>query len=225
MWLSIAFMMGFVGSLHCVGMCGPLMMISIGASSGNPQHRIKILSYHSGRILMYGLLGIIAGFMGQGINVVGWQKYLTLSMGVAIIVAQIHPGNLPNYLTRGVQLLKKTFQLYKKSPSPFSRFALGMVNGLLPCGLVYLALAASITEGQLLDTTGFMLVFGLGTLPALLALQLGIRILPIPKFKSLLSYFSLLVGVLLIFRGLEWGIPFLSPDFSSLIQQTISLCS
>ncbi|MEM6628737.1 MAG: sulfite exporter TauE/SafE family protein [Bacteroidota bacterium] len=218
--------MGFVGSLHCVGMCGPLMMLATGSPNRpSVQGNIRMIGYHSGRILTYSLMGIIAGLIGQSISWVGWQKILTISLGVGIVFLQIHPKYYPLSISKGVQALKKTLKLHQKKPGLLSRFAVGMANGLLPCGLVYLALASSLTTSSLWEAAGFMFIFGLGTLPALITLHLSMNRLSGIPVKRIMRYFSAAVGILLILRGLEWGIPFISPHFPDFIQQAIVICS
>jgi uncharacterized protein len=215
-----ALIMGATGSLHCVGMCGPL------ALALPLQHKSLLLRftgtllYNLGRICAYALFGLIAGAIGQGIILLGFQQWLSLLAGVAILTLVVVPkwfpaGNRylhssPAFFIRIREIFGRLF--FKKSQA--SLLAIGFLNGLLPCGLVYLAFAGAAATGSITASMLFMMFFGLGTLPAMWAVGfwgqlMGIRMRK--KIKLVQPYLLLLMGCLLIVRGMALGIPYISP--------------
>ena len=220
--MGIAFTTGLVGSLHCLGMCGPLFVAVMHRSpQRNPWDPVV---YHSGRIFTYILLGVLLGALGQGVSLLGWQKSLSIAMGVGIILAQFRLAkfNLPAF--KASSLLKRTWNLHQRQSSLASKFMMGIANGILPCGLVYLALATSLTQSLLWESVGFMLFFGLGTLPAWAICSWGLHSFPGINVKKLLTAFSVLLGIILILRGMELGIPMLSPQYPVVLSEGIPLC-
>jgi uncharacterized protein len=174
-WVAIA--LGFGGSLHCVLMCSPLAMAvtSRSASAG-----IQRVVYNGGRILTYGVLGSVVTSFGAAVNLSGFQYPFTIAVGLTLIlmgVAGLTSLKLP-YVSAGVMrftnLLKSLFGKFLQRKTSFSVFVMGMLNGLLPCGLTYLALTYCLTLAGPLDGFIFMLLFGLGTLPAMLGFTSGI---------------------------------------------------
>lgn len=224
MWMSIAFTTGLIGSLHCVGMCGPLFMALHGGSSSGSKGGYGPLFYHGGRIAMYMILGITLGLLGQGVSIWGWQRVLTISMGVAIILLQFSPRFLNLQAFKANNVFKRAFNLHQRNASYGTTWLMGMANGLLPCGLVYIALATALVQPDLLGSMWFMLLFGLGTLPAWGMCTWGMRLLPASKVKPLLAGFSIVVGVFLILRGMEMGIPFVSPHNPTTLYTGIPIC-
>ncbi len=215
-----ALMIGIVGSLHCIGMCGP---IAISLPLGNKSWRRRTLgglTYNTGRILTYGMLGALFGLLGQGIEMAGLQRWASILIGVAMILSVLYPamfkGKLKieqvlfGYAGRMVGKFRKLFAI---NTLP-SLFLIGLLNGLLPCGLVYVAVAGAINTNSILGGIGFMLVFGLGTVPVMMAIPLignligsGFR----KKYQYLLSVLVISLGILFILRGLSLGIPYVSP--------------
>lgn len=211
-----ALIIGFVGSLHCVGMCGPLSLFMV---SKNPSFGGMGL-YHTGRIFSYVLLGLFLGWLGYSIELFHAQQLVTITLGALLIILYSVP-QLRNQLERFYYQSKlyhfakaKLMQgLSGKSRWLFS----GMANGFLPCGLTYVAAAGSVALGGFVDGALFMLLFGLGTIPALAAVSLGgmyssktIKKI-IPRAIPVIAIAS---GCLLIMRGLLLA----SPDFNQLVQ-------
>ena len=211
----VSFLLGIGGSLHCVGMCGPLVLA---ASQGNMAHPARLKSfvlYHLGRILVYSFIGFMAGFLGYGLSFSGLQQYFSIFLGMVIILLALRPGLL-RLLSKKQVLTSAYWSTIKnwllKVPvggKNNSRFILGMMNGFLPCGLVYMALMNSLLAGNSLEGSFYMLFFGLGTTPALLVLPGIIRIFKIKpfRFQRFLPYLLFGVGILLIVRGLEFQHP------------------
>lgn len=207
-----ALLLGLAGSLHCVGMCGPLMLAVPLPTSERSKVLLQMLVYHSGRILTYSALGVLFGLLGKGVVVAGLQQTVSVLAGFFMIAMAFVAWRmerlitaLPGFgtFTRSVQ--RSMGKLMKAHPGGVP-FSLGLLNGLLPCGMVYAALAGAITTTNSLEGGLFMATFGLGTLPLLLlATTLGrsfskdIR----AKMKVLQPLLLSLVGLLLIQRGLH----------------------
>ncbi len=165
-----ALLLGLTGSLHCVGMCAPLMF----AFTQGENFISKLLFYQLGRILMYMILGVGVGFIGQSLFFSDWQSYAGILLGVSLIISGIFSFNLDR-ITNKISVLKwiskKITPLIGKylfDSKPYKLFFAGLLNGLLPCGLVYFALLGAVAAGTSFEGGIFMMGFGLGTLPLLL---------------------------------------------------------
>lgn len=224
--LFSAFVLGLGGSLHCLGMCGPLVMGMPFQKTASPG--FSIFNYHLGKSFAYGLLGIGLGLLGKAISLMSWQQALSIVAGLFIILFALvphlikFPGGFAFSGSLG-RLLRKV----QHHPRPVYFLAIGFLNGLLPCGLVYAALAgAAVTSGALSGFL-FMFIFGMGTLPALTALAI-VKSQLTPALRRKLRNFSfiisILIGALLILRGLNLGIPYISPHVHS-DGHTMQCCS
>ena len=220
--ISIAFMLGLVGSLHCIGMCGPLALAVPVPQNNLWRKAAGTLVYNLGRMSTYAFMGLLLGLAGQGIAQAfnGAQNKVSIILGILILVYVIIPrdytGNSPiarasnNFFNVLREKMGKLF--FRKSGS--SLFIIGLLNGLLPCGMVYLALASSIATGTALKGMTFMAFFGAGTLPAMMSITLFGNLLPAGmrlQFRRMVPYFLAFIGTILILRGLHLGIPFISP--------------
>jgi sulfite exporter TauE/SafE len=221
--LWTAFILGLFGGLHCAGMCGPIAL-AIPLREGRIQNVIHKSLYNTGRIVTYAILGVLAGLIGQSFNMAGWQQGLSVGLGVFLILVIIFSGfsNLDVPLVRPILALtnsvKKSFSYFLRKRSFGSAFAMGMINGILPCGLVYVAMAASIAGGSIESGAAYMLVFGVGTVPVMLAISLAGNAIGMStrrKIYKLVPIFIVTLGMLLILRGLNLGIPYISPELSS----------
>lgn len=221
---------GIVGSLHCMGMCGPIV---VALPLKNQNLFTKILGailYNSGRVATYGVLGLLFGLLGRGIHMAGFQQWTSIILGIAMIVSVLFPfvfrekitvGNLlAGMAARLITRLKKLFA----SRSYRSLLLIGLLNGLLPCGLVYVAIAGAISSGSVVSGSLFMVLFGLGTIPLLLLAALAsdaigqrIRV----KMQRAVPYFVFFLGVLFILRGMSLGIPFISPTAEKLAPKEV----
>lgn len=214
------FLIGFLGSFHCVGMCGPIALaLPIGKSS-NLTLVISRVLYNLGRTVTYSLFGLIFGFFGKGIALAGLQRYASIALGVTILGYYLMPNKLKGKLseTKPYQIattyVKKAFSRLTQSGSPLSLFVFGVINGFLPCGFVYVALAGAITMGDPISGAIFMALFGFGTTPIMLATSLVGKFLSSSlksKMNKLIPVFAILLAIIFILRGLNLGIPFLSP--------------
>jgi len=211
MELIAAFLLGLTGSLHCVGMCGPLML-----AAGNDGRWQSAFAYQSGRILVYVMLGGLLGALGLGMQLWNAQSTIAIISGVALIgfaLLRLDPGNmlqrLPAYARFQVGLRQRVSGFIGQGGAG-PQFALGCCNGLLPCGLVYLAVIGAANTSSPLVGAGFMLAFGLGTLPLLTAtLYTGRWLfrLDAARLASATPVVMAIAGLLLLYRGWATHVP------------------
>lgn len=216
MTLWTAFLLGLAGSLHCAGMCGPLLCALPVVDQGRISFYAGRFLYNVGRISLYALLGLAFGALGKTLSIVGLQRWLSFSAGCLILAGLLASAkwNMNAPVGKFVFLLKRAFARLLQQRSYQGLFALGALNGLLPCGLVYVALAGATATGDSWHGGLYMLLFGLGTLP----MMLGIGFVT-PKLRQvfgqrgrlLIPVSVALIGLLLLVRGLSLGIPYLSP--------------
>jgi hypothetical protein len=217
--LWTALLLGLAGSAHCAGMCGPLVLALPSTQAQPLAHLIGRVLYNLGRVLTYGLLGVVFGLLGQTLAMAGVQRWVSLGLGLAILAGLIFSRTpvfrLP--VAGTVSWLKTALGFFLRKRGQGALLALGFLNGLLPCGLVYAACAGAAATGGVLTGVQYMLVFGLGTVPMMLALGLAGTALHgtlRQKFQKLIPASLMLLAALLILRGLSLGIPYLSPDLS-----------
>ena len=216
MWI-VAFTLGLFGSLHCVGMCGPLAIAFCDNEGDTTSQRFQSgMSYNLGRTFTYSILGLFFGLLGSFIVVVDLQKVLSIVLGSLLVFSFFMSYDIDQKIN-GLPSIRKLYDklrlgisnMYSKAKQ-YHPFTLGAANGLLPCGLVYLALAGAIASGTLFSGMVFMTFFGLGTLPMMLTLVLGFKLLN-PKmrfqFRKVLPYVTLFFGLFLIYRGMVVGMP------------------
>ena len=212
-----ALALGLVSSLHCVGMCGPLALAMPLSGLAAPAKYAGILVYNIGRISTYTILGLLMGLAGRSIQLAGYQQAFTITVGVIILLYFLSGTRfMPAVANRsGInRRIQAVMIRHMGNPSYKSLFITGAANGLLPCGMVYLALGAAAASGDTGSAGIFMAFFGLGTLPLLAAVAIGgIYIGPgiRKKFNQVSPYVALFMGALLILRGLNLNIPYLSP--------------
>ncbi|MCA9735929.1 MAG: sulfite exporter TauE/SafE family protein [Deferribacteres bacterium] len=217
MFIMTALVLGLVGGFHCVGMCGPLVLALPGTGENSLPAWTRKLFYNFGRAFTYALMGFVMGIIGQAISLAGFQRALSIILGVTILIIVFIPSRYTNSMTSFFttsKIWKKTFgRLLQKQTIP-SFFIIGVLNGFLPCGLVYTALAGAVATGSIVNSTIFMIVFGLGTAPMLLLTSLLGGLLSVrwkSLFNRLIPIAATALAVILILRGLSLGIPFLSP--------------
>lgn len=215
-----AFILGLVGSLHCAGMCGPLALALPCTGPTLPKFIAGRVAYNLGRILTYCGLGLIFGLVGRTLVLAGIQRWVSIALGIALLAGLIRSRRL--WLSRPVVAMvshlksRMAFLLSRRSLGALA--LLGLLNGLLPCGLVYVAGAGATGTGNTLAGMQYMALFGVGTIPVMLAIGLSGKLVPqswrLPLRRAIpVSVFVL--ACLLILRGLSLGIPYLSPDLST----------
>lgn len=219
LWSALIF--GLLGSFHCVGMCGPIAFM-LPVDRKNPVKRaFQLMSYHAGRILTYSVLGLVFGIVGKSFNLFGIQQQLSIIIGVLMIVVILIPTKIFNKynfsrpLYKAVGKVKSSMGMALKKKDPGTFFTIGYLNGLLPCGLVYMAIFGALASGGALEGGLYMAVFGLGTIPLMTtAIYLGnfLKGKAKQRIVKMIPVFVVIVGVLFIVRGLGLGIPYVSPS-------------
>ncbi len=219
--MEIGFFMGLLGSVHCIGMCGPLVMALPISNLNAIQKVVATILYHVGKIATYGLLGLIVGFFGKQIPFYNVQQHLSIVIGSLMLVYvlwvfYLHPKRKLGFLK--IEWLQKPIinalgKLFKQNNAS-SFLLIGMLNGLLPCGMIYLALGSAWAGQSVVQSGLFMVLFGLGTMPALLLAAFGGQLLGLvfrQRIQKALPFILTIMGVLLILRGMNLGIPYISP--------------
>jgi sulfite exporter TauE/SafE len=213
-----AFLLGLVGSLHCAVMCGPLVLAVSRTRLSSLPATASQLVYHAGRIATYCTLGALFGAVGKTFALAGFQRGLSIFAGAAILIGLMlsSRATLKTPVANLVLKLKTAFARLLQKRTASSQFALGAINGLLPCGLVYIAAASAATTLTPELGAMHMAAFGLGTLPMLLGISVlgGKLCFPNTHTQNLIRASVAVMGILLVLRGMALGIPFLSPAMS-----------
>jgi sulfite exporter TauE/SafE len=219
LYLLAAISLGFLGSFHCVGMCGPIALSLPVSSTSRLKRFYGSLLYNSGRLITYSLAGFLFGIFGRAFAIAGWQHFLSVSLGMLILCLIFIPkisflrkntGTAFLYIEKMKSGLKRLFH----SQQVFSLLLIGILNGLLPCGLVYLGITGAISTANGIHGALFMFAFGLGTFPAMLLLSFTRSYITMPvrnMMRRIVPVFAGTMALLLIIRGLDLGIPYLSP--------------
>ena len=218
--LWTAFLLGLIGSLHCAGMCGPLALALPPAGATAPAYVLGRVAYNAGRIITYCLLGLVVGLAGRTLLLAGLQRWTSIALGVALLLGLFASRKLAlsRPVTAAVNQLKSRMSGLLRRRSLAGLAVLGLLNGLLPCGLVYVACAGAAAPGGILAGAGYMTAFGVGTVPMMLAISLSGKLVPTSlrlKLVKTIPVCVFLLATLLILRGLSLGIPYISPDLSS----------
>lgn len=218
--LLSALALGFLGSLHCLGMCGPIAFMLPLDRESKLKKIGQIFIYHFGRLMAYGIIGLLFGFLGKGLSIFGMQQKLSIGMGIVMILLVLTPTKIlnanklskPVYALLGKIKSKLGAEFKKKTPDAF--LTIGFLNGFLPCGLVYMALLGAIALGHAWQGSWYMMLFGVGTIPLMTTAAYSHSLLSNPiksRIRKLIPVFVVLIGALFILRGLGLGIPYVSP--------------
>lgn len=219
--LITALIFGLLGSFHCVGMCGPIAFL-LPVDRNNPVKRVlQIASYHAGRLFTYATIGLLFGFLGSRLQLFGIQQQLSIAIGVLMILAILLPNRMVStylgtqFLYKWIGKLKSALGNALKGKSIDRFFTIGFLNGLLPCGLVYMAVFGSVAAGGAWEGSLYMVFFGLGTIPLMTTatylgnfLKAGLR----QRLLKAIPVVVVIVGMLFVLRGLGLGIPYVSPS-------------
>lgn len=215
------FILGFLGSFHCVGMCGPIAFM-LPVSHDQPKRKaLQVSFYHIGRLIAYSLIGMLFGILGRSFDIFGLQQHLSIAVGIIMIVLVVATYSSGMNFT----LLKPLFGLVSKLKSGMGAtfkkksldafITMGFLNGLLPCGLVYMALFGALGTAGAFDGAAYMLFFGLGTVPLMTATVYlkGFLSTSIKSWmRKAVPVLVICIGILFIVRGLGLGIPYVSPE-------------
>ena len=215
-----AFIIGLLGSLHCIGMCGPIALM-LPVSHDQPVKKIfQTMLYHIGRISAYALIGIFLGLIGESFATFGFQQHLSIVIGVILLISVIIPQRFISRYSIFQPLNKVLMQLKSSMGTTFKRkswdafFSLGFLNGFLPCGLVYVAAFAAIGTAGITNSIFYMILFGLGTVPLMSVIIFAKGFISKKmniNTKKLIPYAVAFMSLLFILRGLGLGIPYVSP--------------
>ncbi|MDX5346137.1 MAG: sulfite exporter TauE/SafE family protein [Hymenobacteraceae bacterium] len=229
------FLFGLLGSFHCVGMCGPIALALPMAGNSKKAYVAGRLLYNGGRIITYTLLGALAGVFGETLQLAGLQQTVSVISGILILLMVVLPQAISGKVGQATGMntvlakVKQVMARHFQKGSFSSLGIVGMLNGLLPCGFVYLALAGAISMKSVGASMAYMALFGAGTLPLMLMLSLSGKLIR-PKLRYFFSrsvpYAATFMAVLFILRGLNLGIPYLSPELVHHQDKTeLSCCS
>lgn len=231
--LFSAFIFGLISSFHCIGMCGPIAMMLPVDRNNQIKKAFQISTYHIGRLTAYAMIGLVFGLLGKGFFMAGIQQKLSIFIGVAMIVVILIPEktfakyNFSRPLFKLISKIKTALGKQFKNKSFTSLFTIGLLNGFLPCGMVYVALFGAIAMQSASFGVLYMILFGLGTVPMMSAIVYTNSLMTIPmrnKIQKVIPYVAILIGVLFILRGLGLGIPYVSPSNMSLFVQETPNC-
>lgn len=222
-YILAALTIGFAGSMHCVGMCGPIALMLPVYGNGTAGKVTGALLYNAGRIVTYSLLGVLFGLLGKSFVIAGYQQALSLVMGVLILVYFLLPANIKSrvgmskIIAPALGKIKSLLSGFLTKRTAGSLLLTGVLNGLLPCGLVYLAVAGAIATGDVFKSSLFMAAFGAGTVPAMFFVIMAKSMVTQnmrSRINKVVPVFTVAMACLLILRGLNLNIPYVSPKFS-----------
>jgi sulfite exporter TauE/SafE len=216
---ATAFLLGLLGSLHCAGMCGPLALALPALGNRTASYFAGRVAYNLGRVVTYCALGLVFGLVGKTFLLAGVQRWVSIGLGVALLAGLFASRKMAAAIPviKLVAWLKVHMSSLLGRRSVESLALLGLLNGLLPCGLVYVAAAGATATGDILSGAKYMTLFGLGTIPMMLAISLSGKLVPVSLRLRLLKAVPVgvfLVATLLILRGMALGIPYLSPNLT-----------
>lgn len=223
--LLSAFILGLLGSFHCIGMCGPITFMLPLDHKNHLKKFFQISLYHLGRLLAYSIIGLFFGLVGKSLNIFGMQQGLSISIGVLMILLVLIPSsifmkyNFSKPVYKVISKVKNALgkELKKKTPDTF--LTIGFLNGFLPCGLIYMAVFAAIALGSIMESSMYVLLFGLGTVPLMTAVVYARNLFKgkwIRKhIQKAIPVFVVMMGLLFILRGMGLGIPYVSPKQST----------
>ena len=231
--LFTAFIFGLISSFHCIGMCGPIAMMLPVDRNNQAKKVTQIITYHLGRLFAYSTIGFIFGMLGKGFLLAGMQQKMSIFIGIAMILIILIPEKVvANYnfskpIFKVISKIKTTLGSQFKNKSYKSLFTIGLLNGFLPCGMVYVALFGAIAMQSPTFGVLYMVLFGLGTVPMMSSIVYLNSFLTISirnKIQKAIPYVAVFIGIVFILRGLGLGIPYISPSNMSLFVQQQPNC-
>lgn len=224
--IVLGFSLGLVSSLHCVGMCGPLIL-SIPAPKFTIHNFLynksiyNPIAYNIGRILTYVFIGIVIGLFGELVKITFLHQQISIFAGGLMLLTGVATKFEANNIIKS-KFINKIFSILKaqissllKTQNTSKMFLLGILNGFLPCGMVYMAILSSLAWGNINSTIIYVASFGLGTSPLLISLFFFSGFLSNKlrlKSQKIIPIITIMIGLIVVFRGMGLGIPYLSPD-------------
>jgi len=229
------FLFGLLGSFHCVGMCGPIAMALPFVGSNGWRFYAGRLLYNGGRLTTYTLLGALAGAFGASLQMAGLQQAVSITSGVLILLLLVLPAASKGKAARvfGTDKLmvwvRQKLGYFFQQNSLGALFMVGLLNGLLPCGFVYIALSGAISAPGVQGAMLYMLLFGLGTFPLMFLVSLSGKFISLKlrhTFNKVVPYVGMVLAMLFIVRGLGLGIPYMSPKVAETAhhKKEITMC-
>jgi sulfite exporter TauE/SafE len=228
-----AISLGLLGSFHCIGMCGPIALALPVHHFSSIKKYLGIFIYNLGRIFTYTFLGVLFGLIGQSFFLGGFQQILSITIGIVLLLSVVlsNTNRLNfkrfNFIYSFINAFKMQLgNLFNKKGFHFL-FFIGLLNGLLPCGLVYLGIAGAIASGHYMKGAEFMFYFGIGTLPIMYAVAFFGQFIKVKyrnTIRHAMPYVVSIMALMLIIRGLNLGVPYLSPQFEE-EDNTITCCN
>lgn len=228
-----AIILGLISSFHCIGMCGPIAIMLPVDRNNQAKKTTQILTYQLGRITAYSSLGLLFGLLGKGLFIAGFQQQLSIIVGLLMIVIAIVPEkvfaryNFSKPVYKIISNVKNSLGNQFKNKSYKSLFTIGLLNGYLPCGMVYVALFGAIAMQSIPLGIFYMFLFGLGTIPLMSAIVYVANFIT-PKTRNTIQkaipILTIVIGILFIIRGLGLDIPYFSPSNTSLFIQADADC-
>lgn len=231
--LYSAFLFGLISSFHCIGMCGPIAMMLPVDRSNQAKKVTQIITYHLGRLSAYGMMGLVFGLIGKGLFLAGIQQKLSIVIGLLILIVVLIPQktfaqyNFSKPAFKFISKIKTALGKQFTNKSYKSLFIIGVLNGFLPCGMVYVALFGAVAMHSESLGVLYMVLFGLGTIPMMSSVVYFNSMLTIKarnKIRKVIPYAAVVIGLLFILRGLGLGIPYISPSEISLAVQATPNC-
>ncbi len=218
MWIAIV--IGLSSSLHCIGMCGPIALAVPFNRTNNATIFFGLIQYNAGRIGAYALLGLLIGSIGMTVASIHWMQGLSIVAGVLMLVMAWH-----QLFTKRVKAFAKISSIISKSlgklirsNSPFKFLGMGMLNGFLPCGMVFFALTNALIQGTVAGAVWSMIGFGIGTLPAMISVAFFANKISSSIRQKASRYVPIVltvIGLLVIVRGMNLGVPYISPKLKT----------
>lgn len=216
-----------------MGMCGPIAIMLPVDRTNEAKKVTQIMTYHLGRIISYSILGLFFGLLGRGLFLAGFQQKMSILVGILMITAFVVPEkvfaqyNFSKPVFKVISLVKVKLGAQFKKKTYGSLFTIGLLNGFLPCGLVYVALFGAIAMQQVHLSVFYMALYGIGTIPlmSLVVYVSNVMTLPVRNtIQKLIPMVIIGVGVLFVLRGMGLDIPFVSPSNVSLFVQNTPHC-
>ena len=231
--LYSAFIFGLISSFHCVGMCGPIAMMLPVDRNNETKKVAQIITYHIGKLFAYGILGLIFGLLGKSFYLAGMQQQLSIIVGILMIIVALVPEkvfakyNFSKPVYKIISKVKSNLGQQFKNKSYKSLFTIGLLNGFLPCGMVYVAIFGAIAMQSVSLGISYMLLFGIGTIPMLTAVIYLSNLISFSfrgTLQKIIPVVAVIIGMLFIIRGLGLDILYLSPSNMSLFVQSEANC-
>lgn len=225
------FTIGILGSFHCIGMCGPIALSLPVYELPGWQRMLYVLLYNLGRVTAYALMGVLFGLLGKQFFIGGYQQVLSIVLGVLILLvlffSKYLDGNKSFFNTFTNFIKRSLSNLLKNEKKFYTYILIGFLNGFLPCGLVYIAIAGAIATGNILHSSLFMAAFGLGTFPVMVTVTVLGNFISIQwrnQMRKAVPVFVGVMAILLILRGLNLGLPYISPSIEHTHSGTEAAC-